>query len=110
VEHVGQQVEKGQPLAAIYSPELLYVVREYQNAMRSGDPALARNSAQRLVQYGLSAEQVAALAKQPDNVYTIDLLAPISGTVLVKKAFKGQYIKTGEPSSKWAIFPSLVPC
>ena len=97
VEHVGQYVEKGQPLAAIYSPELLYVVREYQDATRSGDPAVARNSAQRLVQYGLSAEQVAALARQPDNVYTIDLLAPISGTVLTKKAFKGQYIKTGEP-------------
>jgi Cu(I)/Ag(I) efflux system membrane fusion protein len=97
LEHVGQYVNKGQPLAAIYSPELLYVVREYQNAMRSGDPAVAKNSAQRLVQYGLSAEQVAALAKRPDNVYTIDLLAPISGTVLTKKAFKGQYIKTGEP-------------
>ena len=38
-----------------------------------------------------------ALGKQPDNVYTIDLLAPISGTVVTKKAFKGQYIKTGEP-------------
>ncbi len=97
VEHVGQYVEKGQPLAAIYSPELLYVVREYQDAMRSGNPAVARNSAQRLVQYGLSLEQVAGLAKQPDNVFTIDLLAPISGTVLTKKAFKGQYIKTGEP-------------
>jgi membrane fusion protein, copper/silver efflux system len=97
LQHVGQYVEKGQPLAAIYSPELLYVVREYQNATRSGDPAVARNSAQRLVQYGLSAEQVAALAKQPENVYTINLLAPISGTVLTKKAFKGQYIKTGEP-------------
>jgi membrane fusion protein, copper/silver efflux system len=97
VEHVGQYVEKGQPLAAIYSPELLYVVREYQSAMRGGNPTVTRNSAQRLVQYGLSAEQVAALARQPDNVYTIDLLAPISGTVLIKKAFKGQYIKTGEP-------------
>jgi membrane fusion protein, copper/silver efflux system len=40
---------------------------------------------------------VATLARQPDNVYTINLLAPISGTVLTKKAFKGQYIKTGEP-------------
>jgi membrane fusion protein, copper/silver efflux system len=97
VEHVGQYVEQGQPLAAIYSPELLYVVREYQNAMRGGDAAVARNSAQRLVQYGLSPEQVAVLAKQPDNVFTIDLLAPIGGTVLTKKAFKGQYIKTGEP-------------
>ncbi len=27
----------------------------------------------------------------------IDLLAPISGTVVVKKAYQGQYIKTGEP-------------
>ncbi len=97
VEHVGQYVEKGQPLAAIYSPELLYVVREYQDAVRGGNDSVARNSAQRLVQYGLSAEQVANLAKQPGNVFTIDLLAPISGTVVTKKAFKGQYIKTGEP-------------
>jgi Cu(I)/Ag(I) efflux system membrane fusion protein len=97
VEHVGKHLEKGQPLAAIYSPELLYVVREFQNAMRGGDASVARNSAQRLVQYGLSAEQVAGLAKQPENVFTIDLLAPISGTVVTKKAVKGQYIKTGEP-------------
>ena len=97
VEHVGKHVEKGQPLAAIYSPELLYVVREFQNAMRGGDASVAKNSAQRLVQYGLSAEQVASLGKQPDNVFTIDLLAPISGTVVTKKALKGQYIKTGEP-------------
>ena len=97
VEHVGKYMEKGQPLAAIYSPELLYVVREYQDASRGGNESVARNSAQRLVQYGLSAEQVASLAKQPGNVFTIDLLAPISGTVVTKKAFKGQYIKTGEP-------------
>jgi Cu(I)/Ag(I) efflux system membrane fusion protein len=97
VLHVGQYVEKGQPLAAIYSPELLYVVREFQNAMRGKNDTVARNSAQRLIQYGLSSEQVATLAKQPDTVYTIDLLAPISGTVLTKKAYKGQYIKTGEP-------------
>jgi Cu(I)/Ag(I) efflux system membrane fusion protein len=62
VEHVGKYLEKGQPLAAIYSPELLYVVREFQNAMRGGDASVARNATQRLVQYGLSAEQVAGLA------------------------------------------------
>ena len=97
VRHVGQFVEKGQPLASIYSPELLYVVREFQIAMRGKNDSVARNSAQRLIQYGLTTEQVAALAKQPDTVYTIDLLAPITGTILTKKAYKGQYIKTGEP-------------
>jgi Cu(I)/Ag(I) efflux system membrane fusion protein len=97
VRHVGQFVEKGQPLASVYSPDLLYVVREFQNAMRGKNDAVARNSAQRLIQYGLTAEQVAAIAKQPDTVYTVDLLAPIAGTILTKKAYKGQYIKTGEP-------------
>lgn len=97
VRHVGQYVEKGQPLASIYSPELLYVVREYQNAVRGRNDSQARNAAQRLVQFGLGPEQVAALAKQPETVYTVDLLAPIAGTVLTKKAYKGQYIKTGEP-------------
>lgn len=97
VDHVGQHVEKGQPLAAIYSPELLYVVREYQSALRGGNQSVAQNSARRLVQYGLTPEQVARLAKMPTDIYAIDLLAPISGTIIVKKAYKGQYLKTGEP-------------
>jgi Cu(I)/Ag(I) efflux system membrane fusion protein len=97
VDHVGQYIEKGRPLASIYSPELLYVVREYQNAARSGETGIMRNAAQRLVQFGLDPGQVAALAKKDGDVYAIDLLAPISGTILVKKAYKGQYIKTGEP-------------
>ena len=97
VQHVGEYVEKEQPLAAIYSPELLYIVREYQNAAAARNESVARNSAQRLIQYGLSAGQVAQLAKLPSNIYTIDLRAPISGTILTRKAFQGQYIKTGEP-------------
>ncbi len=45
------------------------------------------------MQYGLSAEQVASLARQPDTVYTIDLLAPISGTVVTKKGLPGAVYK-----------------
>jgi Cu(I)/Ag(I) efflux system membrane fusion protein len=97
VDHVGQYVEKGQPLAAIYSPELLYVVREFQTAAGGGNQEIARTSARRLVQYGLSAAQVEGLAHQKEPAYTIDLLSPISGTILVRKAYQGQYIKTGEP-------------
>jgi Cu(I)/Ag(I) efflux system membrane fusion protein len=97
VEHNGKFVRKGEPLAAIYSPELLYVVRDLQNSTRTGEKAAAANAAQRLIQYGLSKDQVDALAQQQGNVYTINLLSPISGNVLVKKAYKGQYIKTGEP-------------
>jgi Cu(I)/Ag(I) efflux system membrane fusion protein len=97
VEHNGKFVRKGEPLAAIYSPELLYVVRDLQNSTRGGDKAAAANASQRLIQYGLSREQVEGLARQQGSVYTINLLSPIAGNVLVKKAYKGQYIKTGEP-------------
>lgn len=97
VEHNGKFVRKGEPLAAIYSPELLYVVRDLQNSTRSGEKAAAANASQRLIQYGLSREQVDGLARQQGGVYTINLLSPIAGNVLVKKAYKGQYIKTGEP-------------
>lgn len=96
VDHVGEYVEEGQPLAAIYSPELLYVVREYQRAAQSGDRNVAETSARRLVQYGLSPAQVAAMAGK-EATSTVKLLAPISGTILERKAYKGQYIKTGEP-------------
>jgi len=97
IDHVGEYVKKGQPLAAIYSPELLYVVREFQTAVKNASANILSTSARRLVQYGLSPEQVEALGRQKEPAYTIDLLAPADGTVLVRKAYQGQYIKTGEP-------------
>lgn len=107
VNHVGTYVEKGQPLAAIYSPELLYIVREFQAAGRNRNEAAYKNAAQRLVQYGLSPEQVKDLSTQPDSSYTIQLLAPISGTVLTKTAYQGQYIKTGEPLFEMGVLNRL---
>ena len=97
VQQVGQKVKAGQPLASIYSPELLYVVREYQNAAARGknDP-VALNSRHRLIQYGLSPGQVDSLATAPRDHYALDILAPMDGTILVRNAYQGQYVKNGE--------------
>lgn len=97
VQQVGQRVKAGQPLATIYSPELLYVVREFQNssARAKNDPGAA-NSRQRLIQYGLAPAQVDALASAGRDIYTLDILAPADGTVLVRNAWQGQYVKNGE--------------
>lgn len=97
IDHVGVYVTKGTPLAGIYSPELLYVVREMQNAVRTKNRTVLENSSRRLVQFGLSKEQVENLARQTEAGYTIDLLAPMDGTILKRNVFMGQYIKTGEP-------------
>ena len=97
VQQVGQKVKAGQPLASIYSPELLYVVREYQNAAARGinDP-IAVNSRHRLIQYGLVPAQVDALATASRDRYALDILAPMDGTILVRNAYQGQYVKNGE--------------
>lgn len=98
VQEVGQKVKAGQPLASIYSPELLYVVREFQNAAQRGknDP-VAANARHRLIQYGLSPGQVDRLAAMPRDRYAIDILAPADGTILARNAYQGQYVKNGEP-------------
>lgn len=97
VQQVGEKIQAGQPLASIYSPELLYVVREYQNAASRGrnDP-VARNARHRLIQYGLVPAQVDALATESKDRYALDILAPMDGTILVRNAYQGQYVKNGE--------------
>lgn len=97
VHHVGQSVEKDKPLVSIYSPELLYVAKEFQNAVRGGNKSIADNAAKRLIQYGQTLEQVNALANRKDNVYMLELLAPTKGVVIARNVSHGQYIKTGEP-------------
>jgi len=97
VQQVGEKVKAGQPLASIYSPELLYVVREFQNASsRAKNDPVAVNSRHRLIQYGLSPAQLDSLVNMPRDRYAIDILAPTEGTILVRHAYEGQYVKNGE--------------
>ena len=97
IDHVGEDVAPEQPLAQIYSPELLYVVREFQTAMRRGrgDPqaAVAR---QRLVQFGLTAAQVEDLASASKETFGLNLRSPIAGTLVARNVYAGKYVKAGD--------------
>ncbi len=97
IEQVGEEVREGQPLAEIYSPELLYVAREFQRASIARDRSAAESSARRLIQYGLTPDQLESVAKQPADKFGIDLLAPMTGTVIKRYVNAGQYVKTGDP-------------
>jgi len=96
IEHAGQFVSKEQPLASIYSPELLYVVREFQNAIKGNDRSVAENAARRLVQFGLTTQQVNRLARNKEEEYAVEVLAPMDGTILVRSAYPGEYVEEGE--------------
>ena len=111
VRYTGAQVERGAPLAGLYSPELLTARAELlqakQSAARLSDGALsgaraAADSAvkaarERLRLWGLSEAQVRALEQDAADDPVITIPAPISGTVLERHVQQGDYVETGTP-------------
>jgi Cu(I)/Ag(I) efflux system membrane fusion protein len=109
VNYVGAEVKAGEPLAEFYSPMLLTAVRDYLVVQRGGgDASLLAGAATRLKQLGLSDEQIAQLPLTfSETNYVVPLLAPISGTVVEKKAFAGQYVQEGEKLFEIADFSTM---
>jgi Cu(I)/Ag(I) efflux system membrane fusion protein len=113
VNYVGAEVVAGQPLASLYSRDLLVARSEYKEALkRPASPereSLLAASRQRLRRMGLTAEQIEKLPNQTGD--TFDIVAPISGTVVERKVYEGQYVKEGDVlfeigdfSKMWFVF------
>ena len=103
VSYVGAEVKSGEPLAEFYSPMLLQTEREYRVA--SGD--LRDAVASRLRQMGLTDAQIKSLPEKPADKLTSQILSPISGTVVEKKIYEGQYVQEGERLFELADFATM---
>jgi Cu(I)/Ag(I) efflux system membrane fusion protein len=123
VNSTGQPIGKGQPLFAVYSPELVSAQREYaiatkgvqslqnaSNGVQSGMKQLADSSLMRLRNWGISEGQIAALSKSGQALRTLVFHSPVSGVVTEKKAIQGMRFMPGEMlyqvadlSSVWVI-------
>ena len=113
VNYVGAEVTAGQPLAAIYSRDLLVARSEYAEALRRPPSpereSMLNASRQKLRRMGLMPEQIEKLAGQTGD--TIDIVAPSSGTIVERKVYPGQYVKEGDVlfelsdfSKMWFVF------
>ena len=110
VDYTGQWVEKGQPLLALYSPELVAAQEEYLTAldyaerMRDGAMRDAAQNAedllvaarQRLLYWDISTGQIAKLEKTRQVGRAMPILAPRSGIVTHKDVLEGAYIGSGQ--------------
>ena len=105
-DYTGVVVQKGDHLALLYSPllyssqvELLSArrLREDPRAAGSSHQDMYGSARQRLVEFGVSEAQLAALEQSGKANSRMYLSAPISGTVIEKLAVEGQYVKIGEP-------------
>jgi len=118
VNFVGAEVNAGQPLATFYSPALLAAEREYvvlarqrgagTNAQLAAEhQRLVEAAAQRLKRLGLSDAQIAALPGKPESDIHTPILAPVSGTVVARHVYEGQYVKEGEKLFELADFSTM---
>ena len=103
INYMGAEVEKGQPLADYYSPNLLQAEREYRQL--TGE--LKINTALRLRQMGLTPAQIDAVADKPADSLTSQILSPIGGTVVGQNVYEGQYVTTGEKLFELADFSTM---
>ncbi|MHB8861720.1 MAG: efflux RND transporter periplasmic adaptor subunit, partial [Pirellulaceae bacterium] len=99
----GTVVRQGEHLVEIYSPDLLSTQQEFLNALRaerSGQRdygvALSAASRRRLLLWGITEEQVDALAKSGQAQDHLVVYAPMGGTVIEKNIRPGQYVKEGD--------------
>jgi membrane fusion protein, copper/silver efflux system len=116
VNYVGSEVKQGEPLAVLYSPELLIARQEFHSLARSGaaSPALVAAARERLRQLGLHDAQIDALAAAETVARDTEILAPLTGTVVARNAdaaYEGGYVETGtrlleigDFSTMWFIF------
>lgn len=119
VNHLGAEVTEGQPLAVLYSPALLATESEYLTLLRQGAAdglsdtvrrertRLIEAAAQRLKRLGYSETQLAALAKKDAADARTEILAPMTGTVVLRNVYEGQYVKEGDQLFEIADFKTM---
>jgi Cu(I)/Ag(I) efflux system membrane fusion protein len=92
----GQRVRRGQPLAVVYSPDLLSAEEELLAAHRAGATgALAAGLERRLSAWDLSPAQIQAVEKAGKADGRVTIASPAAGAVLEKNVVEGARVEAG---------------
>ena len=110
LDFTGQPVRRGQPIAEIYSPEVLTSAEEYKLALEnrrrlgsgaepqalSGADDLITASRRRLELWGLTPQQIDTIATSDKPQLDLTIYSPASGIVSERKVTQGQYVNAGD--------------
>jgi len=101
VSFTGQKVRAGEPLLSIYSPAFYAAQREFLSALqaaKSGFDQMAdqqivvTTARRRLELWDIPKDEIDALERTGEPSKSLTLRCPISGTVMEKQVFLGQYV------------------
>jgi membrane fusion protein, copper/silver efflux system len=112
IDYTGRYVQKGEPMAELYSPELLATQEEYLSILkwRSGKAtetqtgsmiskdaeALVEAAKKRLQRYDISEQQIRELEQTGKARRTLIIYSPTNGYVVQKMALQGMRVMPGE--------------
>ncbi|MGZ4809354.1 MAG: efflux RND transporter periplasmic adaptor subunit [Thermoanaerobaculia bacterium] len=95
----GQTVRRGEPLAAIYSPDILATENELLVAAKDRSElgkTLYEAARRRLLLWDMSDAEIDAIARSGRASRTITLRSPVDGVVIVKNVVAGNRIMAGQ--------------
>ncbi|MBI5252537.1 MAG: efflux RND transporter periplasmic adaptor subunit [Desulfomonile tiedjei] len=98
INFTGVRVDKGDPMVTIWSPTLIKSQVELFETIRSEgseEDGVIKGAEEKLIQYGLTKEQVREIREKKKPILNVTLRAPISGIVTKKMALLGQFVKEG---------------
>lgn len=97
VNFTGQDVRKGEKLAAIYSPALVTAQKELLEAMdyKQSNPEFYNAARNKLKLWDLNDDQIDDMENQDEVQSYFDVLSPVTGTVTKRNVTTGDYIKEG---------------
>jgi Cu(I)/Ag(I) efflux system membrane fusion protein len=110
-DYTGVTVADGDHLAVLYSPELFEQQAQYIEffnnlaqpaestlpAAREAWQEMVVNLRQRLVELGMTEEQLTELEERGEAELRLTIYAPFGGTVVEKLAVEGEYVEAGQP-------------
>ena len=95
VNQTGQMVHAGDPLAELYSPDLVVTVQNLLDARTANNKIQEGLARDRLKLWGIDDAQVEEIAKAGKPVTHLTIRSPIDGHVLKKSVREGQYVEEG---------------
>ncbi|WP_028022202.1 efflux RND transporter periplasmic adaptor subunit [Enterovibrio calviensis] len=96
INAVGEEVQKGDVLFTLYSPDLVKAQEELLNAYRTGRKGLVKGATERLVTQGVDREQIQQIVKRGKAQQTIDIKALGDGVIASLNIREGGYISPAQ--------------
>jgi membrane fusion protein, copper/silver efflux system len=97
VNETGRMVKAGEPLASLYSPDLLVTMQNLVTAKTTNNRDLFSNARTRLKLLGIADDQIDEIARSGQNETHLTIRSPSAGHVIKKYVREGQYVQEGMP-------------